>query len=340
VIAATVRRSLALRLQQPVAIVATSVRAAALLIAAACTTSAQTWPSRQVTILVPFPAGGTADLLARDAAQALSEELGQQFIVENRTGAGGNLAGSAVASAAPDGYTILFASQAQAALNKVMFKNPPYDPVRDLVPVVLVAKSPIAVAAGRDAPVRSFRGLIDYAKARPGMLTIGHAGIGSMAHMSVELIQLKTGIKLNSVPYRGGPPLMTDLLGGHVQLASDLLSNFVGPSKEGKIRLLAVTSARRMGDLPDVPTVAEEIGSGFEATAWFAIMVPTGTPADVIASINRIANRYLQSRKGQDLIGRGAMEAGGGTPSDVAAFIKAELEKWEPVISAGNFSLN
>lgn len=317
---------------------ASAFAAVALLLSTAA--SAQLWPSRPVSIIVPFPAGGTVDLLARDTAQALSEDLGQQFIVENRTGAGGNLAGAAVASAPPDGYTILFASQAQAALNKLMFKNAPYDPVRDLVPVILAAKSPIAIVAGLDAPVTSFRAMIEYAKAKPGMLTIGHAGIGSMAHMSAELIQLKTGIKLNSVPYRGGPPLITDLLGGHVQLASDLLSNFVRLAKEGKVRPLAVTSARRMDDLPDVPTVAQEIGSAFEATAWFAIMAPAGTPGDVVGKINTIANRYLQSRKGQELIARGSMEAGGGTSSELSAFIKTELEKWEPVISAGNFSTN
>ena len=161
-----------------------------------------------------------------------------------------------------------------------------------------------------------------------------------MGHIAAELVQQKTGIKLTSVPYRGGAPMVTDLLGGHVQLSSDLLSNFVRLAKDGKVRVLAVTSTNRMNDLPDVPTVQEQIHSPFEATAWFAIMAPAGTPREIVQKINAIANRYLQSAKGKDLIGKQAMEAAGGTPSDAAAFIKLELEKWEPVIKAANISIN
>lgn len=305
-----------------------------------CAVSAQTWPSRPVTMLVPFPAGGTADLLARETAQALSEELGQQFVVENRAGAGGNLAASAVAKAAPDGSSLLFCSQAQAALNKFMFKSLPYDPLRELVPVVLVAKSPIAIVAGLDAPVASFQALVDQAKARPGTLTVGHAGIGSMAHIALELVQASAGIKLTGVPYKGGAPMVTDLLGGHLPLSSDLVSNFIRLAQDKKVRLLAVTTTRRMSDLPDVPTVQELIHAPFEATAWFAIMAPAGTPADIVQKINAVANRYLQSAKGKNLIARQAVEAGGGTPADAATFVKSEIEKWEPVIKAANISLN
>ena len=311
-----------------------------------CAVSAQTWPSRPVTMLVPFPAGGTADLLARETAQALSEELGQQFVVENRAGAGGNLAASAVAKAAPDGSSLLFASQAQAALNKFMFKSLPYDPMRELVPVVLVAKSPIAIVASQshrrrlDAPVASFQALVDQAKAKPGTLTVGHAGIGSMAHIALELVQERAGIKLTGVPYKGGAPMVTDLLGGHLPLSSDLVSNFIRLAQDKKVRLLAVTTTRRMSDLPDVPTVQELIHAPFEATAWFAIMAPAGTPADIVQKINAVANRYLQSAKAKNLIARQAVEAGGGTPADAAAFVKSEIEKWEPVIKAANISLN
>jgi tripartite-type tricarboxylate transporter receptor subunit TctC len=314
--------------------------AAAALALCPCAASAQAWPSRLVTVMVPFPAGGTADLLARETAQALSDELGQQFVVENRAGAGGNLAAVAVAKGAPDGANILFASQAQAALNKFMFKNAPYDPIRELVPAVLIVKSPLAIIANLDAPVTSFQGMVDYAKANPGKLTLGHAGIGSMGHIASELVQQKTGIKLTSVPYRGGPPMVTDLLGGHVQLSSDLLSNFIRLAKDGKVRALAVTSTGRMNELPDVPTVQEQIHSAFEATAWFAIMAAAGTPAEILQKINTITNRYLQSAKGRDLIGKQAMEAAGGTPSDASAFIRLELEKWESVIKAANISLN
>lgn len=302
--------------------------------------AAQPWPSRPVTMLVPLPAGGTADLLARETAQALTEELGQSFVVENRPGAGGNLAAAAVAKAAPDGATLLFASQAQAAFNKFMFKNLPYDPARDLVPVVLVIKSPVGIIAGMGAPVTSFQAMIDYAKANPGKLTVGHAGLGSMAHVAFELLQDKTGIKLTGVPYKGGAPEVTDLLGGHLPLASDLVSNFIRLAQDKKVRILAAATTRRLGELPDVPTVQEMIHAPFEAAAWFVIMAPAGTPPEIVQKINAVANRYLQSAKGRDLIAKQAIEAGGGTSADAAAFIKSEVEKWEPVIKAANISLN
>jgi tripartite-type tricarboxylate transporter receptor subunit TctC len=316
------------------------VSAIAVILLSPCAAAAQAWPSRPVTMMVPFPAGGTADLWARATAQALSEELGQQVVVENRAGAGGNLAAAAVAKAAPDGTSLLFASQAQAAFNKFMFKSLPYDPSRDLVPVVLVIKSPIALIAGMDAPVSSFQAMIDYAKAEPGKLSVGQAGIGSMGHISFELLQQKADIKLNGVPYKGGAPMVTDLLGGHLPLASDLLSNFVELVKEKKVRLLAVTTARRMSDLPDIPTVQELLQTPFEAAAWFAILARAGTPADTLQKINAVTNRYLQSARGRELIAKQALEAGGGTPADAAAFVKLEREKWEPVIKAANISLD
>jgi tripartite-type tricarboxylate transporter receptor subunit TctC len=324
--------------------VTTGIRVVALAIAAVLLSpravSAQAWPSRPVTMVVPFPAGGTADLFAREIAQALSDELGQAFVVENRPGGGGNPAAAAVARAAPDGSTLLFASQAQAALNTFMYKSLPYDPSRDLAPVVLVIKSPIALIAGTDTPVQSFAAMVAYAKANPGKLSVGQAGVGSMGHLAFELVQQKAGITLNGVPYKGGPPLVTDLLGGHLPVASDLLSNFVRLAKDKKVRLLAVATARRMSDLPEVPTVQELIHAPFEAAAWFAILVRAGTPADIVQKINAVANRYLASARGKQLIARQAVEAGGGTPADAAAFVRLEAEKWEPVIKAANIALD
>jgi tripartite-type tricarboxylate transporter receptor subunit TctC len=302
--------------------------------------SAQAWPSRSVTMVVPFPSGGTADLFAREIAQALSAELGQPFVVENRAGGGGNPAAAVVVKAAPDGSTLLFASQAQAALNKFMYKSLPYDPARDLTPVVLVIKSPIALIAGIDAPVKSFETMLDYAKANPGKLSVGQAGFGSMGHLAFELLQQKADIKLNGVPYKGGPPMVTDLLGGHLPVASDLLSNSIRLVNEKKVRLLAVATARRMSDLPEVPTVHELIHAPFEAAAWFAILARAGTPVDILQKINVVTNRYLESARGKELIARQAVEAGGGPPADAAAFVKLELEKWEPVIKAANIALD
>jgi tripartite-type tricarboxylate transporter receptor subunit TctC len=316
------------------------VLTAAALLFSPCAASAQGWPSRPVTMLVPLPAGGTADVLARGIAQALSDTLGQPFVVENRAGGSGNPAAAAVARAAPDGATLLFATQAQAAFNTFMFKSLPYDPARDLMPIVVVSKAPVALVAGLNAPVTSFASMIDYAKANPGKLGIGHAGIGSMAHVTFELLQQKAGITLNGVPYRGGAPMVTDLIGGHLPLAADLLSNFIQLAREKKVRLLAVATTQRLGDLPDVPTVQELIHSPFEAAAWFVIMARAGTPPDIVQKINAVTNRYLASATAKELMARQAVEAGGGTPADAAAFVAHARETWEPVIKAANIALD
>ena len=226
------------------------------------------------------------------------------------------------------------------AFNKLMFASLPYDPARDLVPVVLVGKSPVVFVASMNGPIKSLPALIEMAKAKPGQLTIGQTGVGSMSHVAYELLQVKTGIRLNGVPYKGGAPMATDLLGGHLPLGSDLLSNFIQLAKDNKVRLLAVASTRRFSDVPDVPTVQETIHAPFEAAAWFAIMARTGTPPDIVQKVNAVTNRYLQSAKAKELIAKASVEAAGGTPADAAAFIKRELETWEPVIKAANISLN
>jgi tripartite-type tricarboxylate transporter receptor subunit TctC len=303
------------------------------------TASSQTWPNRPVTIIMPQPAGGIADLLARGTAQALSDEFGQPFIVDNRVGASGNLAAAAVAKSAPDGSTFLYATQAQVIFNKLMFATMPYDPARDFVPVIVAGKSPVVFVASMNGPP-SLSAMIETAKAKPGQLTIGQIGVGSMSHVAYELLQLKTGIVLNGVPYKGGAPMATDLLGGHLPLGSDLLSNFISLAKEKKVRLLAVASAHRFGDAPNVPTVAEEINQPFEAAAWFAIMARAGTPAEIVQKVNAVANRYLQSDKAKELIVRASLEPVGGSPAEAEAFIKRELQIWAPVIKAANISLD
>ena len=303
------------------------------------TASSQTWPNRPVTIIMPQPAGGIADLLARGTAQALSDEFGQPFIVDNRVGASGNLAAAAVAKSAPDGSTFLYATQAQVIFNKLMFATMPYDPARDFVPVIVAGKSPVVFVASMTGPP-SLSAMIETAKAKPGQLTIGQIGVGSMSHVAYELLQLKTGIVLNGVPYKGGAPMATDLLGGHLPLGSDLLSNFISLAKEKKVRLLAVASAHRFGDAPNVPTVEEEINQPFEAAAWFAIMARAGTPAEIVQKVNAVANRYLQSDKAKELIVRASLEPVGGSPAEAEAFIKRELEIWAPVIKAANISLD
>jgi len=303
--------------------------------------SAQAWPTRPVTWIVPFPAGGPADALARVLAADLSAKLGQQFVIENRAGAGGNLGGAAAAKAEPDGYTMIFSTPGPAAINKLMYANPGYDPEKDLTPIVLVAKSPLIIVANNDAPTKDFKGMVDYAKANPGKLNVGHPGNGTLGHITSELVQINSNIKMTNVPYRGTAPLTTDLLGGQVQLGMDFITTYIPLAKEGKLRALAVTSSQRVTtDLPDVPTVQELGFKDFEATAWYAVLTPTKTPADIIARVNAAVNAWLQSPAGKETLAKFVMQSAGGSPADASAYISSELAKWGPVIKTANIALN
>lgn len=312
--------------------------AAAGLCAAPSLASAQAWPSRPVTIILPFAAGGGTDLLARALAVDLSERFGQQFVVDNRAGAGGNIGAAAVAKAAPDGYTILFGTPGPMANNKLMYKNMPYDP-ETLLPIVLIAKSPLIIAARASLPVKDIKELTEYAKANPGKLNVGVPGNGTLGHITALLVAKELGVSMTSVPYRGTALVVNDLLGGQVDLAADFMPSYVPLVKEGKIKGLAVTTAQRSSDLPDVPTVQDAGFKGFEATAWYALAAPPGTPADIIDKLNAATNAFLKSPKGQEALAKLSMQAVGGTPAELKAFIASELTKWGPVVKDANISM-
>lgn len=301
--------------------------------------SAEEWPTRPVTMIVPFPAGGPADIAARAVGNALSEALGKQFIIDNRAGAGGNIGGAAAAKATPDGYTILFTTPAPAAINKLMYKSMPYDPERDLVPVVLVAKSPLIVTAKLDFPAKTLTDLIAYAKKNPEKVTVGHPGNGTLGHITAELVQQFAGVKMTDVPYRGTAPLTTDLLAGQIDVAMDFMPTYVPLVADNKIRGLAVTTSQRTTQLPDVPTVQEAGYKGFEATAWYAVVAPAGTPQEIIAKINGAVNAFLKSDKGKAFLEQNTMQGAGGTPEDLKKFIASELAKWGPVIAAAKIAM-
>jgi tripartite-type tricarboxylate transporter receptor subunit TctC len=299
----------------------------------------QAWPSRTVTIVLPFAAGGGTDLLARALAQDLGERFGQQFVVENRTGAGGNVGATAVAKAAPDGYTLLFGTPGPLANNKLIYKNPPFDPEQAFTPIVLIAKSPLIIAAKASLPVKDIKELAAYAKANPGKLNVGVPGNGTLGHITSVLVQRELGIKMTDVPYRGTAPVVNDLLGGQVDLAMDFMPTYVRHIREGKIRGLAVTTTQRSSDLPDVMTVQEGGFKGFEATAWYALAAPAGTPTEIIDKLNAATNAFLKSPKGEQVLAKLSMLAVGGPPADLKAFIGAELKKWAPVIKDANISM-
>lgn len=300
---------------------------------------AQGWPERTVTMIVPFPAGSAVDALARAVGQALSEALGKQFIVDNRAGAGGSIGGAAVAKASADGYTLLFGTPAPIALNKLMYKGMAYDSEKDFTPVVLVAKSPLIVTTRADFPAKTFEELIAYAKQNPDKVNVGHPGNGTLGHITSELVQRSVGVKMTNVPYRGTSPLMTDLLGGQIDVAIDFMPTYVALVASGKVQALAVTTSQRAAQLPAVPTVQETGFKAFEASAWYAMVAPTGTSPEIVAKLNSIVNSFLQSEKGKAILGQNALLGVGGSPDDLKAFVAAELAKWRPVIEAAKIAM-
>jgi tripartite-type tricarboxylate transporter receptor subunit TctC len=300
---------------------------------------ASAWPTRPVALIIPFPAGGAMDVLGRGVAENLADKLGQPFVVDNRVGAAGNIGAMAAAKAPPDGYTILMAGASSLALNKFMFATMPYDPEQELTPIVLVSKLPHIFVVNAKVETRTLKELVDYAKANPGKLNAGVPGAGTTAHITLEAFMAETGAKMTVVTYRAEPQMLTDLVGGQLDFACTLTTSPGPHVQAGRLRALAVTSAVRTQQLPDVPTVEQAGYPGFEATAWFALAAPTGTPAEIIDRINATVNAFISSGRGkQDLSKLDSLPAGG-TPEATKAFIAAEVRKWGPIIKAANIRM-
>jgi tripartite-type tricarboxylate transporter receptor subunit TctC len=296
--------------------------------------SAANYPAKPVRLVVPFPAGGTTDILARAVAQKLSEAWGRQMIVDNRPGAGGNIGSDLVAKSAPDGYTLLMGTVGTHAINPSLYKNMPYDHVKDFAPVILVAGVPNVLVVNPSLPVHSVPELIAYAKANPGKLNFASSGNGTSIHLSGELFKAMTGVEMTHVPYKGSAPALTDLIGGQVQLMFDNLPSSLPFIKAGKLRALAVTSGARAAALPDLPTLAESGLPGFEASSWFGVLAPAGTPRDIVAKLNGAIAGWLASPEAKEkLLAQGAIAAGG-APDDFARHIGAETSKWAKVVKA------
>jgi tripartite-type tricarboxylate transporter receptor subunit TctC len=295
---------------------------------------AQPWPSRPVTVVVPFAAGVTGDLLARSLVEHLSAVLGQPFIVDNRSGAGGNVGGAAVAKAAPDGYTLLLSTTGPASINKLTYKTMPYDPQRDLAPIGLMGKAAVIVVGRNSLPASTLKDFIEYAKQNPGKITAGYPGNGTQGHISGELLQQRTGMSFTQTQYRGSPAIISDILGEHIDIGMDSMAPYVALIKEKKLRGLAIASATRWPQLPDVPTVAESGFPGFEAAVWYALLAPAGTPPEIIAKLNEAGNAYLKTKAAGELFEKLGIQASGGTPQQLKAFVDGEIEKWGPIIKA------
>ena len=304
----------------------------AVLAALAFGAAAQTYPSKPIRIVVPFPAGGTTDVLARAVAQKLTESLGQAAVVDNRPGAGGNIGAELVAKAPPDGYTLLMGTVGTHAINPSLYPKMPYDHVKDFVPVILVAGVPNVLVINPSLPVNSVQELIAYAKANPGKLNFASSGNGTSIHLSGELFKTMAGVQMAHVPYKGSAPALQDLVGGQVQLMFDNLPSSLALIKAGKLKALAVTSLTRAAALPDVPTVAESGLPGFEASSWFGLLAPAATPQPVVVTLNTDVAKWLATPEAREkLLAQGA-NAAGGTPADFARHIAAETAKWQKVV--------
>ncbi|MET0219392.1 MAG: tripartite tricarboxylate transporter substrate binding protein [Tardiphaga sp.] len=293
--------------------------------------AADAWPTKPVKFVVPFAAGGTTDILARVVAQKVSEAYGQQFIVENRPGAGGNIAADFVAKAEPDGYTFLVGTPGTHAINKFVFKNMPYDPVKDFAPVVIIANVPNLFSVTESLPAKSVMEFVELAKAKPGEYFYGTPGLGTTAHVATELFKMKTGINIQHVPYKGSAPALTDLIAGRVHVMIDNLPA-AQPFAEGKqIRPLAVSSATRWPLMADLPTVAEAGVPGYEASAWFTVAAPAKTSPDVIAKLNATVAQFVKSEDGTTRLRKLGAEPSGGSPEEMQAHVLAEIDKWGKV---------
>ena len=295
------------------------------------------WPTKPVRIVVPFAPAGTTDILARALGPELSKAFGQPFIIDNKPGAGGNLGADAVAKSPPDGYTLLMGTVGTHAINAALYPKMPFDPVRDFVPIVLVAGVPNVLvmnpAKAEAEKINNVADLIRYAKANPGKLNMASSGNGTSIHLSGELFKAMTGTYMLHFPYRGSGPALLDLIGGTMDRMFDNLPSALPQIKAGKLKALAVTSAQRSAALPDVPTIAEAGPvKGFEASSWFGLFAPAGTPADIVNRIQQETARALQSPLVRErLLAQGAIP-GGQSPAEFASFIAAETKKWAQVV--------
>ena len=293
---------------------------------------AEDWPARPIRLIVPFPPGGGTDVIARESAQRVGKNTGWTFVLDNRPGAGGNLGVDAVAKAKPDGYSIVLGQTSNLAINPTLYPKLPYDPQKDLVPVVLVADSPLLLVTGADSPYKTLADVVTTAKARPGGLNFASPGNGTVSHLANELFQKAAGIKTQHVPYKGAAQALNDVVGGTVDLYLSSVPTLIGQIRQGRLRPLAVTSAKRLTELPDVPTISESGYPGFDATTWFGLMAPAGTPQPVIDGLNAEFNKALGSADLKERLANEGAQAAGGSAEQFKALIDAEIPRWGKVV--------
>jgi tripartite-type tricarboxylate transporter receptor subunit TctC len=306
---------------------------AAALAALAAPAGAQNYPERVVKIVNPFPPGGSVEITARMLAQKLAENTKGQFIVENRTGAGGNIGADSVAKSAPDGYTLLFTAPGPLTVNQTLYvKGLPFNPEKDFAPIAIFARTPIVLMVHPSVPAKDVKELLAYAKANPGKINFGSAGMGSTPHLSGELLKSMAKVDMVHVPFRGTGPAMTALIGGHIQMMFDLLPGSLPQISGGKVRALANAGAKRAPALKDLPTVAEQGLPGFDSSSWVALVVPAKTPAPVLAKLRAEVAKAIASPDIVKQLNQLGSEPGTADEKETRAFLVAETKKWAEVI--------
>lgn len=298
------------------------------------------YPNKPIRLIVPFPPGGGTDMIARTVAQKLTDQHKWNVIVDNRPGAGGNLGVDAVAKSAPDGYTLVMGQTSNLAINPSLYAKLPYDPLKDLAPVALVSSSPIVMAAPANSPYKTFADVVAAAKGKPDGITLGYSGNGTVAHLASELAENAAGIKLRHIPYKGAAQAMTDLVGGQIDLYMSSVPTLLGQVRNGKLRTVVITSAKRAAQLPDTPTLAESGYKGFEAVTWFGILAPAGTPAPIVAQLNKAINQALQQADVADKLRSEGGDVMGGTAEQFSQLLRAEVPRWGKIVKDSGASLD
>lgn len=320
--------------------IALSVLFSTLLVASGNSLAQADYPNKPIRVIVPFPPGGGTDVYARLIANKLTERLKWVVVVDNKPGAGGNIGVDAAAKSAPDGYTIVIGQTSNLAINPTLYKKLPYDPLKDLTPIVLVADSAMALAVPAQSPYKGLKDLVSAAKQKPGDVTFGFSGNGTVAHLTGVMFQSASGTKFQHVPYKGAAQALTDLMGGSIESYMSSATTLVGHVKGGKLRALAVSGKKRLESMPDVPTIEESGYPQFDAVSWFGLLAPAGTPEAIVTRINTEVNKVLALPEVKEKI---AAEGGGpigGTPQEFARFLAAELPRWAKLVKESGAAID
>ncbi len=314
---------------------------AALMLAATLAPAAKAaeYPTRPIMLVVAFTPGGPSDVLARIVGKEMGEILGQPVVIENRPGAGGNIAADAVAHAAPDGHTLLMGNNSILATNEALYKKITYNPQKDFAPITLIGTQANILVVNPEVPAKSLAELIALAKAQPGKLNFASSGYGAAAHLAGELFKTAAKVDIVHVPYKGAAPALQDVIAGHNQLMFATAASVVGHIKGGKVRALAVTTLKRTAVLPDIVTMDEAGLKGFEASTWHGLVAPAGTPPDVLKKLHDAAIKALQNAGVKESLGRLGVDIVGGTPEEFGAYIKAEIPKWTAIVKASGATM-